>query len=65
MESSEGREGDIREERGVGETGATGKQPRSTQRTQCHITSHATFSPKFFPALHGNVDNTGCGCKAL
>lgn len=34
------------------------KHPRRTQRRQHHITTRYTFSHEFFPALHGNVDNT-------
>lgn len=59
MGSGERREVDIREETGVsGKLMPTGKHPCHKQQRQHHITSHATFSHKFFPALHGNVDNT-------
>lgn len=59
MGSGERREVDIREEKGnIGGTDAAGRRPRHTQQRQRHITSHATFSHKFFPALHGNVNNT-------
>lgn len=58
MGSGERLEVDIREEKGCDATGNVPVTHTHTLQRQRHITSHATFSNKFLPALHGNVDNT-------